>query len=50
MKKFLVPIVLAASLLFMSFVETGIRQECRGNHRHAPDAALSRRCGAPFSV
>ena len=32
------------------FVASGIRQKCRGHHRHAPDAPLSRRRGAPFGV
>ena len=58
MKTFLMSIALTVALVFMSIadipvqfpVETGIRQECGGNHRHAPDTPVCRRCGAPFDV
>ena len=57
MKTFLMPIVLTVSCFFCRSriparvpVETGIRQECGGDHRQALDTNVLRRRGAPFDV
>ena len=58
MKTFLMPIVahcvagfyVHRGLPAQFSVETGIRQKCGSNHRHALDAHVFRRRGAPFDV
>jgi len=50
MKTFLTPIVLAASVLLMSLIKGWVRGYCGSHRRHAPNARVCRRCGAPFDV
>ena len=57
MKKFSMPIVVTVSLIISVAeflpefpVETGIRQECGGDHRQTLDTNVLRRRGAPFDV